>query len=68
MIQAAVSSRAIEWYSRRENSPPEGAAAAMDKKLEEFGLGRLRAASAPEHLPQRAAHRGLDRLPARRMP
>ena len=36
VIQAAVNSRAIEWYSRRENSPPEGAAAAMDKKLEEF--------------------------------
>ena len=36
VIEAAVNSRAIEWYSRRGRSPPEGAAGAMDKKLEEF--------------------------------
>ena len=36
VIEAAVNSRAIEWYSRRDRSFPEGAASAMDKKLEEF--------------------------------
>ena len=36
VIRAAVDSRAIEWYSRRADSTPEGAASAMGKKLEEF--------------------------------
>ena len=33
---AVVNSRAIERYSRRDRSSPEGAAGAMDKKLGEF--------------------------------
>ena len=33
----------------------------------QLARGRLRAAGAPEYFPQRAADRGLDRLPARRL-